>query len=238
MKNIILKIEDLEWLKELSDQDRWELLIHILEYHKTEKEPEIKNIMQKFAFKMMKPYFDLNIEKYKNICDRNKENGLKWWRPIQNPENPVGYLETQNNPKNLKSKSKSKSKSKNIINDTKVSLEQSSTEIIPKEDKRDLDIDLIIESIKNCNEWIIDDQPKNQRRYWKMIKNKINKIKWFERFNNEYNIFISFLYDNSDQYRKNYFRSLEKFYRNLSNIIAWIKINHWEVQKKGKITVI
>jgi hypothetical protein len=33
--------------------------------------------MQKFAFKMMKPYFDLNIEKYKNICDRNKENGLK-----------------------------------------------------------------------------------------------------------------------------------------------------------------
>jgi hypothetical protein len=97
---------------------------------------------------------------------------------------------------------------------------------------------LIIESIKNCNEWIIDDQPKNQRRYWKMIKNKINKIKWFERFNNEYNIFISFLYDNSDQYRKNYFRSLEKFYRNLSNIIAWIKINHWEVQKKGKITVI
>jgi hypothetical protein len=64
----------------------------------------------------------------------------------------VGYLETQNNPKNLKSKSKSKSKSKNIINDTKVSLEQSSTEIIPKEDKRDLDIDLIIESIKNCNE--------------------------------------------------------------------------------------
>ena len=116
--------------------------------------------------------------------------------------------------------------------------EQSSTEIVIKEDKRDLDIDLIIESIKNCNEWIIDDQPKNQRRYWKLIKEKINKIKWFEKFNNEYNTFIQFLYDNSDQYRKNHFRSLEKFYREMANIIAWIKINHWEMKKKGKITII
>lgn len=90
-----------------------------------------------------------------------------------------------------------------------------------KEDKRDLSIDLIIETLKNCNMWIIDDTIIKQRRYWKLIKDKMNKIKWF---NWDYAWFINYAYNNSDEYRKNHFRSAEKFYRELANIIAWLKI--------------
>lgn len=108
---------------------------------------------------------------------------------------------------------------------SKDNTEQSSE--IVKVDKRDLDIDLIIEALKECNMWIIDDTVKKQRQYWKLIKDKLLKIRWFDW---RYVDFINMLYDKSDEYRRNHFRSAEKFYYNLANIVAWIKI-HTETKK-------
>lgn len=131
MKNVIIKIEDLEALNEMTNEDRGKLFSAILEYHKNEDEPEL-SWMPKFAFKMMKPYFDLNIKNYKTKCESNRINWAKWWRPKKeynkNPKNPDGFFD---NPKNLKSKSKSKSKSiiskeissKNIKNFSEKSFE-------------------------------------------------------------------------------------------------------------------
>jgi hypothetical protein len=75
--------------------------------------------------------------------------------------------------------------------------------------------------MKSFNLWIVDDTIQKQRRYWKLIKDKMKKIKWFDW---RYQDFITMLYENSDEYRKNHFRSLEKFYREMANIITWIKI--------------
>jgi hypothetical protein len=83
-----------------------------------------------------------------------------------------------------------------------------------------MDIDLIIETIKNINWWITDDSVKKQRQYWKLIKDKMNKI---VGFNWDFAWFINYAYENSDGYRKNHFRSLEKFYFNITNIIAGLK---------------
>lgn len=100
-------------------------------------------------------------------------------------------------------------------------LEQSSE--IVKVDKRDLTIDIIVETLKEINMWVIDDTVKKQRQYWKLLRDKMKDIKWF---NWDYVWFIKYAYDNSDEYRKNHFRSLEKFYYNLANIIAWLKIQN------------
>ena len=103
--------------------------------------------------------------------------------------------------------------------------ESKKNEIIVKEDKRDMDIDLIIESLKEVNWGILDDTIKKQRQYGKLIKDKMNKIKWF---NWDYASFIHFAYNNSDIYRRNYFRSCETFYYHIAWIIAGIRTTNAE----------
>ena len=109
----------------------------------------------------------------------------------------------------------------NLTNKQILSKDKEQSSEIIKVDKRDLEIDIIIETMKSFNLWIVDDTIQKQRRYWKLIKDKMLKIKWFDW---RYQDFITMLYENSDEYRKNHFRSLEKFYREMANIITWIKI--------------
>lgn len=117
-----------------------------------------------------------------------------------------------------KDKKNKKEKNNSIIDE---SIIEPSSEVI-KTDKRDLDIDLIIETLKDVNWWIIDDKVKQQRVYWKNIKSKLNKLHWF---NWDYSWFIRYCYENSDEYRKQHFKSAEKFYYNIAWIISWIKAN-------------
>jgi len=128
---------------------------------------------------------------------------------------------------------KEKFKHNNIINNTSNNIlskdnTETSSEIV-KVDKRILEIDIILESLKECNMWILDDTIKKQRQYWKLIKDKLLSVKWF---NWDYARFITYAYNNSDEYRRNHFRSAEKFYYNLANIVAWIKIKAETKPKK------
>ena len=56
--------------------------------------------------------FDIQAENYEKKAQANRENGKKGGRPPKptqtqhNPENPVGFSETQPNPKNLKDRDK------------------------------------------------------------------------------------------------------------------------------------
>jgi hypothetical protein len=57
------------------------------------------------AFEPIKLQLKRDLKKYESIVDRNKKNGLKGGRPHKtqiNPKNPVGYLETKENPKKPK----------------------------------------------------------------------------------------------------------------------------------------
>ena len=74
----------------------------------------------RLAFNAFKPGVDKGRKKYISVIKRNRENGKKGGRPKKpkttqnNPKNPVGNLETQNNPKKQIKINKSKVISKDI----------------------------------------------------------------------------------------------------------------------------
>jgi hypothetical protein len=116
-----------------------------------------------------------------------------------------------------------KVKSNHNISSKEETEEISSDVVIIKEDKRDFDINIIVETLKNINWWILDDKRLAQRRFWKLIKDKIHKIHWYEKFDGSIWEFILYLYENSDQYKKHHFVTMEKFYYNLAWIISGLK---------------
>ena len=158
----------------------------------------------------------INIENYCLYQD-NKEKNNKQITNEQQTNNK--QITTNKNDKNKKN-----DKNINLIDK---SIKEQSSEIM-KEDKRIIEIDLIIETLKELNWWIIDDKVKQQRIFWKNIKNKFDKLQWF---NGDYVWFIKILYQNSDEYRRQQFRSAEKFYYNIAGIIAGVKT---QIQTKTK----
>ena len=154
----------------------------------------------------------------------NKASAKKW-KSLKIDIAPMVQPMEQSNFENdaPKSKQNKSSQSKTKQNNTNQELSkdnEQSSELV-KIDKRVLEIDLIIDTLKECNMWIIDWTIKKQRQYGKLIKDKMLQIKWF---NWDYAWFIKYAYDNSDEFRKNHFRSAEQFYYNITNIIAWLKI--------------
>lgn len=97
-KSFILFQEYKQNISLLSQSQKGDLLDAIFAYNEGEKitlEPVVE-----MAFSFIKSDLDRNREKYQNIVERNKINGLRGGRP-KTQENPVGYLGTQRNPKNL-----------------------------------------------------------------------------------------------------------------------------------------
>jgi len=107
-KSFILHLDTLNILNEMTNEQAGTLFKAIYEYQKG-SEP-ILDFAMKMAFMPFKNQFARDAEKYLRVCERNKNNGLKGGRPKNeldtitqnNPKNPVGYLETQNNPKEPK----------------------------------------------------------------------------------------------------------------------------------------
>ena len=109
MKSFIIHIDSLEILESLNDEQAGKLFKAIKQYQEDQTIIEEDQLI-KIALSPFVSQFKRDKEKYDNICKRNRENGKNGGRP-KTQENPVGYLETQENPKNLKSKSKSKNDS-------------------------------------------------------------------------------------------------------------------------------
>ncbi|WP_148038832.1 DUF6291 domain-containing protein [Proteiniphilum sp. X52] len=86
----------------LPDDVRLDIYESIIEYAISGNIRGLKPLA-KVAFNFIKTDIDRDTERYMSIVERNKENGKKGGRPkgTNNPKNPLGYLETQNNPKNL-----------------------------------------------------------------------------------------------------------------------------------------
>lgn len=85
-------------LEDLTNEQVGLLFRAIFDYEIEKKEPNFNGEL-KIAFRFIKKDLDLNADKYDNICERNRLNGLKGGRP-KNPKNPDGFSKTQENPKN------------------------------------------------------------------------------------------------------------------------------------------
>jgi len=95
--SFIMYVSWYEAINQLTDENAGLLLKAIMKYHSTGEIPNIDNPIS-FPFNFLKPQMDHNWELYDKICERNKLNGSKGGRPLKtqnNPNNPLGFLETQ-----------------------------------------------------------------------------------------------------------------------------------------------
>jgi hypothetical protein len=98
-KSFILHLDSLEVLDDLSIEQKASLFDAIRDYN-LGKEVKLSGLM-KAVFTPFKNQFNRDNDKYESIVERNSINGSKGGRPKkskQNPKNPMGYLETQQNP--------------------------------------------------------------------------------------------------------------------------------------------
>lgn len=110
----------------LTDEEAGKLIKHLFAYVNN-KDTELEDRLLKLTFEPIKLQLMRDNKKYEAICERNKNNGKKGGRPpkkpsglIENPENPVGYLVTQNNPE--KPKKPDNDNDNDNDNDTDISI--------------------------------------------------------------------------------------------------------------------
>ena len=105
-QNTLIYPSHYQLMEELTNEQAGILIKTIGKYQRGE-DIVISDTLVKGVWLAMKHDFDVQKIKYKNKVKANQENGKKGGRP-KNPKNPMGLLETQPNPKNLKDKDKDK----------------------------------------------------------------------------------------------------------------------------------
>ena len=114
-----------EPLKLLTDEQRGQLLMALIDYSESGVVPELDGISM-MAFSFIQSQMDRDSKKYENRCSSNRENGKKGGRPKkendseENPKKPIGFEETEKKTKNPKKpiKIKNKDKEKDINKNT------------------------------------------------------------------------------------------------------------------------
>lgn len=95
--SFILYTKYVHTARKLSDEMAGKLYKMILEYV-NDTNPVTDDMVLDLLFEPIKQDLKEDLRKWEAVCDRNRENGKSGGRPkkdTQNPENPVGYLETQ-----------------------------------------------------------------------------------------------------------------------------------------------
>ena len=179
-----------EWydaIKELDDNVRFEIYDAIVA-EAFELETKQLSPFAEMAMKFIRQRLSNDKEKYEAICRRNSVNGAKGGRPkkiLKNPNNPVGILETQENPKNPDKPKKADIDIDNDIQDTNVSMsiEEKDTNVSKKKTKEktfNVREDL---SYVDCfsdlwNEWLdYKDEIKKQYKTQRGAKSSFTQLK-------------------------------------------------------------
>jgi hypothetical protein len=100
----------------LNNEQLGEVIRAFADWSFSGKEYSTDNGMLMYAYKSLVSQAEVDIAKYKKICERNRLNGQRGGRP-RNPENPVGFLETQTNPTEPKKADNDKDNDKDKDND-------------------------------------------------------------------------------------------------------------------------
>jgi hypothetical protein len=109
----------------LTDEEAGKLIKHLFAYVNN-KDTELEDRLLKLTFEPIKLQLMRDNKKYEAICERNKNNGMKGGRPKKNPKNPVGYLETQNNPEKPKKPDTDTDTDTDNDNDNDISIKSAS----------------------------------------------------------------------------------------------------------------
>ena len=110
VKHTIIYQSHFELMNELTDEQAG-ILIKAVGLFGLGIEPNITDSVVMGIWMAIKRDFIIQAENYQKKVNANRINGLAGGRPkLNNPKNPMGYLETQPNPQNLKDKDKDKDK--------------------------------------------------------------------------------------------------------------------------------
>lgn len=161
-----------DWLNALNDMpDNVQLEAYkaIAQYALDGNTPELSP-MTKIAFSFIKPQIDRDLEKYNKVVERNRANGKLGGRKPKETEktqeNPLVFLETQSNPKNLEDEDDNEDVDDNDKEDTTNVVSKSRTDksvaLKKRESKQIIDYQYVLPEFKETFlEWL---EYKKQRR--------------------------------------------------------------------------
>lgn len=96
-KSFLLYCDIIHTVKKLSDDQSGKLFKYILSYVNDEH-PVIDDMLIDLVFEPIKQGLKRDLQKYLNICERNKRNGESGGRPKKKPKKPSGLFTNPNNP--------------------------------------------------------------------------------------------------------------------------------------------
>jgi hypothetical protein len=152
-KSFLLYCDIKNMIEQLPDDKAGALFKHILRYVNDEN-PETDDLIINISFEPIKQSLKRDLKKYENICNRNKNNGLKGGRPKsqKNPKKPIGLFGNPKEPKKADSDSDSDSDINNIINN-KIEKKKGEKQKKPKEPKEEIQVIYPFESKEFMDAW-------------------------------------------------------------------------------------
>ncbi len=96
-KSFLLHYDSLSVIDKMTDEQTGKLLRMMKSYHNG-RDYICNDFAVELVFEQFKNQFDRDLIKYNNICERNANNGKKWWRP-QEPKKPNGLSGNPKKPK-------------------------------------------------------------------------------------------------------------------------------------------
>jgi hypothetical protein len=95
-KSFLIYLDSRNLVDKLSDERAGKLFKILLSYC-ADEQPTTEDEVVDMVFEHFKGILKRDLKKYETVIERNQKNGLKGGRP-KTQINPVGYLETQENP--------------------------------------------------------------------------------------------------------------------------------------------
>lgn len=143
-------------LEDLTDEQVGKLFRAMFDYEIDRVEPQFSGVLN-IAFKFIKKDLDINLTKYDNICERNRQNGQKGGAPIGNqnarkqPKQPKQPDNEDDNDNDIVSKKERKNILQDIdISNTHAYTHESYDEIFESFGVSSILKPTLIEFIKHC----------------------------------------------------------------------------------------
>jgi len=95
--SFLLYCDIIHTVNKLSDEQSGILFKHILAYV-NDQNPVTNDVIIELVFEPIKQGLKRDLQKYLNICERNKKNGEKGGRPEKKPKKPSRLINNPNNP--------------------------------------------------------------------------------------------------------------------------------------------
>ena len=206
-----------EWNEQLAKDLCWKIIQYGIYWKYEESEDVILEAMF-VSFRTM-------IDRWKEIANANSENWKKWWRPPKAKKS-----ESKANEKRNESESKANESKKENVKEKKENKKECNIILPDDTESKDSeywnpDVNECLNLIKSFNWWLIDWTIKNNRRYAKMLIDKLNKLESIQewKFTRNQTLEIILKVISKNKYHASKITSAELIYHNLAVLMQACK---------------